>query len=333
VTFNLKHPEFLRRLAVTLGALLITLIATSIPLPGVDLLKMWPDGYTAYLGRLSVGAMMLVPVITAIALAQLLLLLGPRRWSAGLGASTLPGWVPWLALALAVVQAGGIATAIEDVPRLVAMPGTLFRISCVVSLTAGTFLIWWSAGVITHHGLGSGLWLIFALPFISGLAGAAVDVASAVTIGHLAAPDLVLIIGYIAASAGSVIALVMTGPQSDRGEALVWPLLIASTTLNLLAVPVALWDGMTGQGSLNAIFLGPVRIVMLVGLIVLFVHLWNRKRTEAAVPAARSALQALTLSAIVAGAEVLQVSAPQAALSSSIVIATLVMLNMLRSPR
>lgn len=313
---------------MTVGALLLILFCTTIPLPGIDLAVLERARYANSLRPLSIGALTVTPIITALCLAQLIWLIGPRRWSDRVDVAGIPGWVLWLALALAVVQAGGLATASEAVAGLVPEPGTVFRIGCIFSLTAATFAIWWLADVITRHGLGSGLWLVFLVPFLRGLGGMVPLLYEAVATGRTGMPVVFVLIGALVLPMVLVTAIVVTGPRSDRGEAMLWPLLISTTALNVLVLP--LWLSANGQYWLNVISASPIRLVLVVGLMSLFVFLWNGRHSTEPASRARNGLQAMVLGLIVVADDVLTRIGPDFAFASSVVIVTLVMLNIIR---
>ena len=59
-------------------------------------------------------------------------------------------------LGLALFQSLGIAVALESSAGLVLNPGFGFRMTAVVSLTAGTMFLMWLGEQITERGLGNG---------------------------------------------------------------------------------------------------------------------------------------------------------------------------------
>lgn len=67
-------------------------------------------------------------------------------------------------MGLALFQSLGIAVALESSAGLVISPGFGFRLTAVVSLTAGTMFLMWLGEQITERGVGNGIsMIIFAV--------------------------------------------------------------------------------------------------------------------------------------------------------------------------
>jgi preprotein translocase subunit SecY len=75
------------------------------------------------------------------------------------------------ALGLAVFQSLSIAIALESSQGLVLSPGFGFRMSAMVSLTAGTMFLMWLGEQITERGLGNGISILIFAGIASGLPG------------------------------------------------------------------------------------------------------------------------------------------------------------------
>src|SRR5438876_11953322 len=114
--------ELARRIAVTIGALLIFRLGSQIPLAGISaqggLLS------SGAVGRVSVFSLTLVPYLSAAILVQLLSMvwggLGALERSGEAGRRRIAGYTLILTLALAAFQAFGIASALQNIPGLVA---------------------------------------------------------------------------------------------------------------------------------------------------------------------------------------------------------------------
>ncbi|KAF5274161.1 hypothetical protein FQA39_LY18741 [Lamprigera yunnana] len=76
------------------------------------------------------------------------------------------------ALALALFQSLGIAVALESTAGLVLNPGFGFRLTAVVSLTAGTMFLMWLGEQITERGLGNGISILIFAGIAAGLPSA-----------------------------------------------------------------------------------------------------------------------------------------------------------------
>ncbi len=84
----------------------------------------------------------------------------------------------YLTIGVCVVQAAGVALFLERMPTvpgglpLVAEPGWLFRLTTILTLTAGTGALVWVSEEITARGLGSGMVLMYLAGGVAGLPGA-----------------------------------------------------------------------------------------------------------------------------------------------------------------
>src|SRR5271165_2115456 len=70
---------------------------------------------------------------------------------------------------IAAGQAMGIARAVEGLDGIVPSPGPMFRLSVVVAIVGATAFLIWLARVMTEWGIGDGLLLLFAAPFVAHL--------------------------------------------------------------------------------------------------------------------------------------------------------------------
>lgn len=73
---------------------------------------------------------------------------------------------------LAVFQSLGIALALEGTQGLVVDPGFAFRLTTVVSLTAGTMFLMWLGEQITERGIGNGISILIFASIAAGLPSA-----------------------------------------------------------------------------------------------------------------------------------------------------------------
>jgi len=128
------------------------------------------------LSRFTVFALGIMPYISASIIMQLLGYVMPyfeqlkKEGEAGrrkVTQSTRYGTV-----ALALFQSLGIALALEGTPGLVLDPGVAFRVSAVISLTAGTLFLMWLGEQITERGLGNGISIIIFAGIAAGLPSA-----------------------------------------------------------------------------------------------------------------------------------------------------------------
>ena len=87
--------------------------------------------------------------------------------------------VTWcVAILLCVVQAVGLAlflertSAINEGLRIVANPGAMFRITTILTLTAGTTILMLISDQISKRQIGNGMFLVFVAGIVAGLSGA-----------------------------------------------------------------------------------------------------------------------------------------------------------------
>jgi preprotein translocase subunit SecY len=184
------NSDLMRRVAFTLGALFAYRIGTFIPLPGIDpavwarvfrdqaggLLGMFNLFSGGALSQMAIFALNLGPYLTAAILVQMALLFSSRLRAVNdrgdRGRQIVRRWTLMLTLLFAAVQSYGIARGLEGFGQLggfgqvVAEPGFFFRLSTVIALTGGTFLLIWLTEIITAYGVGNGLALIFLVNIV-----------------------------------------------------------------------------------------------------------------------------------------------------------------------
>ncbi|HXX26152.1 MAG TPA: preprotein translocase subunit SecY [Pseudolabrys sp.] len=179
--------ELARRIAFTLGALLIFRIGAYIPLPGTNIIA-WshaagmdtpslfgsftlPAGTPAR--HFAIFGLGLIPYITAAIILQVVCI-GSARLRAlneagERGRAKLVTYTLCLTILMAAFQAYGIAEGLERLTGLVPQPGALFKAMTVLSLTAGTLVLVWLCNQITLRGVGNGLVLVLAISLLIDL--------------------------------------------------------------------------------------------------------------------------------------------------------------------
>jgi preprotein translocase subunit SecY len=270
------------RALVTIGALIVLFIGTHIPLPGLsaELLRRIPPGPP--LGRLSIFALGVTPVIFARVILEFLRLTIPRlgRWIAT--PNQTAEWIRFgrgLALALAGVQAYGVALALENMTGFVDEAGWAFRLGIVVTAVGATALLIALADFVTRNGVGDGLLILLATPVI---ARATPTFTLWVELGRTGAIPAEL---PFAAAALTLVALALLvaaslaqprapGPEGQARLANanldVWPPLLATSILGLLVAAAAL---ALGRAPLPTSALMIAYTLALAGLIALFAML------------------------------------------------------------
>jgi len=182
-----KYGDLRRRLVFLLLALVVYRLGTHIPVPGIDpnqlqqlfkdqeggilsLFNMFSGGA---LSRFSIFALGIMPYISASIIMQLMSYVVPSmealKKEGEAGRRKITQYTRYGTLGLAVFQSLGIAVALESSAGLVNVPGMGFRITTMVSLTAGTMFLMWLGEQITERGLGNGISIIIFAGIAAGL--------------------------------------------------------------------------------------------------------------------------------------------------------------------
>ena len=182
-----KYGDLSRRLAFLLLALVVYRVGAHIPVPGIDpaqlqqlfngqqggilsLFNMFSGGA---LSRFTVFALGIMPYISASIIMQLLTYVLPAfeqlKKEGEAGRRKITQYTRFGALGLALFQSLGIAMALEASAGLVISPGFGFRMTAVVSLTAGTMFLMWLGEQITERGLGNGISILIFAGIAAGL--------------------------------------------------------------------------------------------------------------------------------------------------------------------
>jgi len=230
----LSMPQFMTRLAVTLGVLAIYRLGTHLPLADVDqvaLANLYRGSGSAFaVERISVFSLGVTPIISMLMLAEVARLASSRfnNWASATPASLL----------VAAMQGYGIATSLEEAGNVVDEPGPQFRLMVVATLVAATALVVWLAAVISRQGVGSGIWILLLSPYLAGLPDLALPVYEAVHSGILSVAGLVAGLAWVLAALAMVAALGRTLARSaiPLDRALIWPLFIATIPAGVLAI-------------------------------------------------------------------------------------------------
>ena len=185
-----KTGDLSRRLVFLLLALVVYRIGAHIPVPGIDpdqlkqlfngqqggilsLFNMFSGGA---LSRFTVFALGIMPYISASIVMQLLTYVLPAfeqlKKEGEAGRRKITQYTRFGALGLAIFQSLGIAIALEASAGLVINPGFGFRMTAVVSLTAGTMFLMWLGEQITERGLGNGISILIFAGIAAGLPSA-----------------------------------------------------------------------------------------------------------------------------------------------------------------
>ena len=187
---NGKYGDLRRRLMFLLLALVVYRIGAHIPVPGIDpaqlqqffkgqeggilnLINMFSGGA---LSRFTIFALGIMPYISASIIMQLLAYVVPAfeqmKKEGEAGRRKITQHTRYGTLGLALFQTISIALALESSPGMVIDPGFGFRVTAVISLTAGTMFLMWLGEQITERGLGNGISILIFAGIAAGLPSA-----------------------------------------------------------------------------------------------------------------------------------------------------------------
>ncbi|MDJ0946258.1 MAG: preprotein translocase subunit SecY [Kiloniellales bacterium] len=330
-----------KRIWFTLGALLVYRIGTHVPIPGiepgghlfscsipgliVEFCTPGPSGLPRLFnaltgsgfGRISIFAFSVLPYLAASALMLLAAAVWPvlaaLEKDGEVGRRRLYQYTRYLTVLLSALLAYFLAVVLEQhIPgnastSLVRHPGVAFRLTTILTLTAGTLFTTWLADQISRRGIGCGIGLIL-------FSGLAVHLPSALAttleLGRTGALGAGIIIGLLI-MAVAVIAFIVFMERAQRrvivqypkrqvgskmfgGEPPHLPLKLNSagvippifaSSLLLMPLTVAGFSGGGGPDWLTQVtaLLGhgqPLYLVIYVGMIVLFAFLCASKALD-----------------------------------------------------
>ena len=213
-----KFGDLRRRLVFLLLALVVYRIGAHIPVPGIDpaqlqqlfsgpqggLLNLFNMFSGGALSRFTVFALGIMPYISASIILQLMTYVIPTfeqlKKEGEAGRRKITQYTRAGTLGLALFQSFGIAVALESSAGLVLSPGFGFRLTAVVSLTAGTMFLMWLGEQITERGLGNGISILIFAGIAAGLPSSIGGLLELVSTGAMSAPAaifIVLVVGLV----------------------------------------------------------------------------------------------------------------------------------------
>jgi preprotein translocase subunit SecY len=191
-----KLPELRKRILWTFGLLAFYRIGIHIPVPGVDaaaiaeffqsasntlfgLFDMFSGGG---LSKVSIFALGIMPYISASIILQLLTVVSPElarlsKEEGAEGRKKITQYTRYGTVLITVVQGLGISIGLESMASptgasVVMNPGWAFRLTTILTLTAGTILIMWIGEQMTEKGIGNGISMIIFAGIVAGLPNA-----------------------------------------------------------------------------------------------------------------------------------------------------------------
>ena len=211
-----KFGDLRRRLIFLLLALVVYRVGAHIPVPGIDptqlqqlfngqqggilsLFNMFSGGA---LSRFTVFALGIMPYISASIIMQLMGYVVPTfeqmKKEGEAGRRKITQYTRYGTLGLALFQSLGIAVALESSAGLVLSPGFGFRMTAVVSLTAGTMFLMWLGEQITERGLGNGISILIFAGIAAGLPGSIGGLLELVRTGAMSIIAAIIIVVVVA---------------------------------------------------------------------------------------------------------------------------------------
>jgi len=210
-----KYGDLRRRLVFLLLALVVYRVGAHIPVPGIDptqlqalfkgqqggilsLFNMFSGGA---LSRFTVFALGIMPYISASIIMQLMTYVVPTfeqlKKEGEAGRRKITQYTRYGTLGLALFQSLSIALALESSAGLVLNPGFGFRMTAVVSLTAGTMFLMWLGEQITERGLGNGISILIFAGIAAGLPSAVGGLLELVRTGAMSILVAIVIVALV----------------------------------------------------------------------------------------------------------------------------------------
>jgi preprotein translocase subunit SecY len=223
-----RIPELRRRLVFTALALAVYRIGVAVPTPGIDgqALASFFDAASGTLfgqfnlfsggafERLSVFALGIMPYISVAIILDLLKVASPyldELYKEGeAGRRKITNYTRYGTVGLSIIQGFMLATGFEKMMApggapIVLEPGWYFRITTVITLTAGAVFVMWIGEQITERGIGNGISLVIMAGIVARLPSALSTTAQFVREGEMSIFVLLFILLVAAAVIGGIV--------------------------------------------------------------------------------------------------------------------------------
>jgi preprotein translocase subunit SecY len=223
-----RIPELRRRLLFTALALAVYRIGVAVPTPGIDgqALASFFDAASGTLfgqfnlfsggafERLSVFALGIMPYISVAIILDLLKVASPyldELYKEGeAGRRKITNYTRYGTVGLSIIQGFMLATGFEKMMApggapIVLEPGWYFRITTVITLTAGSVFVMWIGEQITERGIGNGISLVIMAGIVARLPSALSTTAQFVREGEMSIFVLLFILLVAAAVTGGIV--------------------------------------------------------------------------------------------------------------------------------
>ena len=206
-------PELRKRILFTVGMLAVYRIGAHIPTPGINnaalgefltekggallgFLDMFSGGA---LSRFTVFALGIMPYISASIIIQLLTVVVPTLTKLAKegerGRKKIIQYTRYGTVLITLVQSFGISVGLEGMNdgAFVQNPGLGFRLTTMITLTAGTAFLMWLGEQITERGIGNGISLIIFSGIVVGIPSAVINTYRLYDTGQLSLFFLILL--------------------------------------------------------------------------------------------------------------------------------------------
>jgi len=225
---NLKNifaiPELKRKLAFTLGVIIVHQLGSFIPVIGVDMRTLtgmlqqvgqvgsvlqYLDIFTGgSLSRCTLFALGISPFITASIMMQLLSMSVPTleqlMKEGEYGRKIINQYTRYLALGLSIMYSWGYATVLES-NGLVLNPGLSFKLLFVLSLSAGAMFVMWLSEQIDRFGIGNGSSIIIFTGILSQFPNHVIKTIGWVQLGNISVLTACIILAFFLILTASIV--------------------------------------------------------------------------------------------------------------------------------
>lgn len=222
-----KIEELKRRLFFTFGLLAVYRIGAHIPTPGIngeELSKFLTERGGALMGffdmfsggalsRVTIFALGIMPYISASIIFQLLTVvipaIGKLAKEGEEGRKKITQYTRYGTVVISTIQSFGIAIGLERMAngQFIQSPGWGFRLTTMITLTAGTAFIMWLGEQITERGIGNGISLVIFAGIVANLPNAIISTVSLIKAGELALLFVLLLLFFMVLIVGAIIYL------------------------------------------------------------------------------------------------------------------------------
>jgi preprotein translocase subunit SecY len=222
-----RVPELKSKILFTLGMLLVYRTGAHITVPGLDvgilrqtfgaLQGTFFGIYDMFVGgglsRATILALGIMPYISASIMFQLLAAVVPTieklQKEGEDGRKKLTQWTRYATIGLAVMQGYGYAAFLQSIPGAVRLPGFMFTLTTVITLTVGAVFVMWIGEQITERGIGNGMSLLIFFSIIESFPAAIGRTYESFMLGEIGLFDLVALAAVVVGVCAGVVAMTM----------------------------------------------------------------------------------------------------------------------------